>query len=269
MSCMSRWLVAAALVVSTSYPASAIDISTCGEMIPRGQTGRLVADLACSGGYAVVLEQSATVDLNGHSITTSNGGSGVSCLGRRCSVVSAVATPGDMSDADGGINATFGIVASDLRRLTVANVSITSFTFGIRVPDARVSLTDVTVSDCPNVGILATKLRLANVTANNNKHGMGASRSVSGSNVTAIGNQEFGIDSTGGRVKIDGVLSTGNGRFGVFARIVKLANGTVTGNGEVDIVALRRPPRLINITCDSSASGPLPSPSWGVCSLDP
>jgi hypothetical protein len=73
----------------------------------RGETALLQNDLSCGGAFvaAVNLGDHATLDLNGHAITsdtTSN--AAVRCTGRRCSVVG----PGDISGPDVGIGLVIG-----------------------------------------------------------------------------------------------------------------------------------------------------------------
>jgi len=97
------------LVPFIAYPARAIDITACGQVVPDGQIGVLQTDLDCGGTYntcfadaalacaadpactdtgcgGVMLRNGATLEMNGH--TVANGI--VLCpyrVSRRCSVV--------------------------------------------------------------------------------------------------------------------------------------------------------------------------------------
>src|SRR5207249_8114063 len=63
-------------------PGWAIDILSCGEMVPAGDVGVLQADLTCSG-VGVEVDEMATLQLNGHSITGAS--PGVFCP-HRCTI---------------------------------------------------------------------------------------------------------------------------------------------------------------------------------------
>jgi hypothetical protein len=83
-------LLAISLLLLSTQPAAALDILTCGAVVPRGEVGVLQNDLTCSGEYAAVsLESGASVDLNGHAIH-GPATKGVICLGTRCAVTRGV-----------------------------------------------------------------------------------------------------------------------------------------------------------------------------------
>ena len=82
------------LVPLISSPVFAeIEVNTCGQVVPEGETGLLTADLECVDvGEAVLLSDGAHLELNGHTITTDPASDervkrGVRCLaGTVCSV---------------------------------------------------------------------------------------------------------------------------------------------------------------------------------------
>ena len=63
MSKLLRWPVALLLLATT---ALAIDITTTGQTVPRGQMGILQADLRCPSAVGVFLDNRATLAMNGH-----------------------------------------------------------------------------------------------------------------------------------------------------------------------------------------------------------
>ncbi len=69
---MTRIVVAIAVFGALSVsPAGTLDITTCGQSVPDGDTGVLQADLDCSADpaeAAVTLGRSSTLDMNGHAI---------------------------------------------------------------------------------------------------------------------------------------------------------------------------------------------------------
>lgn len=58
------------LILASTTSAKAIDISSCGTTVPKGETGVLQTDLDCSNDlFGVRLLRKATLDLNGHAIS--------------------------------------------------------------------------------------------------------------------------------------------------------------------------------------------------------
>src|SRR5207245_3106154 len=96
---MNRLVWALGITLLLGGVGRAIDIGFCGLDVPPGQVGVLQADLTCSG-VGVELEEMATLQMNGHSI--SGGSIGVFCS-RRCTIQG----PGEIIGAS-----SFGIVTS-------------------------------------------------------------------------------------------------------------------------------------------------------------
>jgi len=62
--------------------AQALDITSCGQTVPAGETGVLVGDLQCDPATrGVTLQYAATLDLNGHALVAPDGWA-VWCNGR-------------------------------------------------------------------------------------------------------------------------------------------------------------------------------------------
>ena len=110
---MNRLAWAFGITLLVGGAGQAIDIGFCGSGVPPGQVGVLQADLTCSG-VGVELEEMATLQMNGHSI--SGGSIGVFCS-RRCTIQG----PGEIVGATN-----FGIVTSTnpSPRVVVEDVTI-------------------------------------------------------------------------------------------------------------------------------------------------
>jgi hypothetical protein len=282
--------------------AAAVDVTVCGQIVPAGQTGVLVADLDCSampaGANAIVLERKASLDLQGHTLigpAWDNGaqGAAVRCLfgeprcvetptGLRCKgpngacrVFSSTTTPGTITGPGAAIGSQAHLAIENLILTAAAVGAFTEF-------DGKLVARDVSVTGAGGYGLSSGKgITLTNVTSSGNRIGVfgytGKSL-VRGTNVIANGNTLGGIVSNGS-VKLRGVTATGNGSGdpipggGVSAPRVTLIDATVTGNiqgGEpMDIAATRRP-QLRNVVCGHSAvfPGDPATPTLGVCTDD-
>jgi len=74
------------MAILAGGPALAMDITTCGQFVPAGESAVLTTDLACArtttwpfSAQGVTLDGGASVHLSGHSITGDGGGVGVTC----------------------------------------------------------------------------------------------------------------------------------------------------------------------------------------------
>lgn len=288
-----RWIVfLLALGVTTAH---AVDVTTCQQVVPAGETGVLVADLDCSGlggtdDNAVRLETRATLHLNGHRIT----GSPLIVTVVRAPSKGSVRIIGPGTLADGGA----GILSDDGARISVTDdVTISGCTAGIRNPRGRVIARNVTLTDNSGDGIMAAVLDATDVTVERSgirglvgTQNMRLARVVSSQNgvVGLVGKRIKGEDLTlddngyqavfapGGHVVATRLVATGNDIAGIVGRVVRLVDSTVTGNGDgvgvpVDI-ATDRLPKLLNTTCDHSATivdGTTdPMLPWHVCAND-
>jgi hypothetical protein len=82
---MWRWLPLAIVLLLGPGPVSALDITTCGVTVPRGEVGTVQADLACQPGdiHAVALEDRAVLQLSGHTISNPahfSSGAAIRCI---------------------------------------------------------------------------------------------------------------------------------------------------------------------------------------------
>jgi len=253
------WItLAAALVVPAS--ASALEIFTCGQEVPTGGTGILIADIVCPGttGYGVLLGSRTTLQLNGHSIS----GAGISVYvtgGKRI----VIEGPGELAGADqvgvfapnnvGKIGVTMrdGVVMHDIRESAIALGQ------GNKV---KLELDDVTIRDNAGSAVAdcnGLKLKATDFAVTNNGTGI-----------------------CGDAIKVKRGTITGNGVAGIFSWTarVKLIDSTVTGNDTADNaydIETTKRPKLVNSSCDHSVQLPafpgLPAPgapSWGVCTGD-
>jgi hypothetical protein len=257
--------------------ARALDISTCGGEVPVAEEARLLTDLACSGDFAILLHNRATLDLDGHTITLVRSGGNqvaVQCV-TDCTVIGGAALPGSIVGSGAPLVASTSGVA--MRRGTVRNVQVSGFTYGI-VADRRVEIEDVTVSDCRDFGVLARKGNVTTISVAAAGNGVGIqARRVTAVGLDVSGNAEGGLyarrvfaqqvtANSNGRwgivgehvVKIDGAAASGNGDVGVLSsRVLQVSGSDLTGNG-VDVASYRQP-RLSALTCASSRRLPPPS----------
>lgn len=265
-----------ALVPLLVGPAYGVDVTMCGEVVPAGEVGVLQADLTC--GPAIMVEEGATLDLNGHMLNMSSGAVGVLC-GGDCVVTSSVGT-GTIVGPDPGGESCGQLCCGILgyRTTRASNLTISAF----------------------SSGILSRRLEAAHVSASNNLRGLEA-RSALLDNVTANDNSEVGVitedspslirmtDSTvsgnggagitiggtrGGRLNAVGVTITNNGCVGVVARErkhVRLADSQVTGHA-IDLETAKRP-QVSDTACGTSShltgGGCAVNGPWGVCANDP
>jgi len=285
--------------------AAAVDITACGQFVPDGDEGDLVASLDCTGSsshcidapetacttdadcaaagalgagcyrYAVRLGNRSTLRLNGFSIVGQVGGSpadrpfsGVICRGKNCVV-----------DGGGGSIEQFqnnGIWHFGHGKLTVSNISFDEA--GTAVVTAYFSkklfVNDVTVHG--GLGISARDIYGSNVNLIHEPLPFCESspalygRKIRGSNLTATSvSAEKRLEVTG--LTVDGSPGCGDGVV-VQSGLVVLTDSSITGAPRFDLVSRTRP-RLVNTTCGSSRRiGPgnvvLETETWGVCAGD-
>lgn len=280
--------VLVALLLCAPATANAVPVTTCGETVPKGQTGELAGDLDCSSasGFCVVpgaagvavpcstdadcastglpascartavsLGLGAKLDLGGHVLT----GAGVRCADKG----SCTVRNGEIDGAPVGVLAGAKVVAENL---VVKNCGI-----GIQ-SDRTVRATGVTVQNCSSDGINATQgLRVAGSSAlDNGGVGFGAGRgTLKGVDVVASGNWH-GVDAR--TATVTGLTAHGNVDAGVItSRNLTLIDSTVTGNGDgtggpgPDVASQDGRIKLRNTTCGYSFSPVHPGPH---CALD-
>lgn len=246
-----RTRVGLALVLLAATVAAALDLTTCGAVVARGQTGVLRNDLLCAGEFAgVSLESGATLDLNGYAIR-GPAVKGVYCSGR-CRVVSRV--PG--GEITGTITGIFNWTTLPLtvRDVTVRDLDPATPDFGIEAPAAKVDLQRVTVRRAGNIGIIARRAFLREVDASEQLDiGVYGIDLVRAWHLVTDDNGTWGV-VTAGRLAAADLLARGNGMGGI--RIVRgrVLGGTITGNHPplgLDVWAFERP-RLVGVVCARS-----------------
>jgi hypothetical protein len=285
---MLRSLVALSLAVALlPSSARAFPISTCGMLVPDGDSGTLAADLNCTdpGTPAVRLGHRATLELAGHTIQGISAEpmvshNVISCLDTACTIIG----PGGISGNDGTVNygvCVFGPVPGLLTMTSDGQGEITVSNCGTGIAGGKGKLQDVH-AESNMAGIsLFQKAKLANVTASGNQFGVIGNR-IHAVKLTASTNTEFGVVGNGakGKVTLLNLTATGNGDAGVIAYGVTIKTGTVTGNNGyaqgIDVVSAKMP-HVSVLSCGLSGkigepyfSGPPPllAGTWGICTGD-
>jgi hypothetical protein len=248
---MMRSVMTLLVVLTLQAIAGAVDITTCGQLVPAGEVGVLQADLSgcVANDVAVAVADRGMLQLNGHAIES--GAVGVQCVGRRCTVEG----PGEVRD-------------------------LSLFGIWITAERGRLVVRDAVVRDNGSIGIASTgslaRIALERVTVTGSRSGIETTTNggVTGEDVDASGNLQWGVVS-GKKLRLtrSTVLDTGVGQpepgDGVvsFAGKATLIDSTVTGSTGKDLLTFK-PPRLVRSICGSSGSPYIPSLSWGVCTDD-
>ena len=271
MSKLLVWPVALLLLATT---ALAIDITTTGQTVPRGQTGTLQADLSCTpSAIGVFLDDGATLEMNGHVLdgcyVSQAGLSGVRIRVRGSGLI-----------RHAGIQIRSGT-------LIVRDVDIQDAPYWgiLGSPDAQdgystLRLRNVTVTGSGRDGIRGTKVMARDVTSSGN--GLGAlgdgivgAAGVKGRDLVVSNNSGEGISAWAGNVRLRDSQVTDNALGGVLGLgisrgALKVIRSTVTGNdlqpGYADLVS-QQPPKVRDSTCGSSLDAQEMVP-WGVCAND-
>ena len=244
------------LVVAAT--AHAIDITTCGQVVPFHETGTMQVDLTgCTVG--VVLDDRATLEMNGHAIADSTDAA-VDCLGKRCTVLG----PGEIAGGSRGIRHDLPtylhskLLVQDLDIHDVAGIGIGSNSIGIG-RGGTVRATNVAVRSSGlyffDAAVVADKLQATDLTVTDSDTFGVTSFRIRATRLTATGNYEEGVQAEGpvGKARLVDSVLTGN---------------SYNFQGGGDIWAFRRP-SLIGTTCGRS-EGPLSSDfAWCVCANDP
>lgn len=260
--------VLALLVLATTV--SAIDITTPGQTIHRGDPGVLQADITCGPLEAgIELENGAQLFLNGHKLD------GCDVVGNGPTPTAptriAVAGPGSIHHA--GISLRQG-------KLKVRDLHIEDAPyFGIlgsgdaNDGPSQVTATNVEVTGCGATGIQATKVSARDVTSSDNGGALPYAAGIVGwagvkaSGLTATGNQGDGVYVSWGPLRLRDATLTGNRDFGAIGDpSIKIVRSTLTGNGQAD-VASQLMPNLRSTTCGTSLNAQTLMP-WGICAND-
>jgi hypothetical protein len=221
-------------LASTALAAPApIPVTTCGQTVPAGKRGVLVADLDCTGHYAGVnLGTNARLLLDGRTITGATGAA-VLCE-KSCRVQGPGALSGSLTGASG----------------------------------YRVQVTGVDVSG-NSIGINATTAQVADSTFTGNNEAIHAQRTARVSDSQLVGNPIFNVIARHAALR-DVTISGGEiGIVAATAGLIDSSVDTTADGGETIDFRTDKRPRLRNSTCAGrSERRQSPSESWQICALD-
>jgi hypothetical protein len=232
-------LLTAALSWSVAHAAPPpVAVVACGQVVPTATTGKLAADLDCTGAEGIQLGARATLDLDGHMLS-GDSYDGVLCAGA-CTVTGGGAISGfkrGVSSAKGAIKVGGGgaIVFTNQISGIVGKrtVQAKGVTFAGHAVEAISAVQTATLEGC---------------TLTDNSTGIASSSTV----------------------KLIGTTITG-GAIGIYARGASLSYSTIDtttdGLNGPDILTLGGRPRLKASSC-AGKSQKYGGPSWGVCALD-
>ena len=253
------------VALSLASVAAAVEITGCDQEVPAGEVGVLTTDLDCSwdtepGSYGVELGRSATLDLQGHTITGPEWA--VYCPGPGRCTVTSTGSPGTLTGAEAGI-------WTPASKVVVSNVRFVGNQYGIS-NNPKATLDDVTFE---NNGFALT------------------TRSLRATNVGLTGTCAAAYCLDVGRGRIDGLVTNTTDSANVIqvTRSIKLTNVSMIGSpSQVAVLAsgirvvngvfsghaldlASRSLRVLDVTCgqsrrfgrDGSVIG-----TWGICAND-
>ncbi len=249
--------------------ARGMDVTACGQTVPAGQHGVLVADLTCPSGTGVVVGRRATLDLAGHAIAA-RGASAIECLGRNCTITSS-GGPGEIS----GTSLIDCIVTEPRTRLRLDNLHVHDCRTCIETnPEyhsgqgAIVNASHVVVDHCADVGINVRVLHADHVSVTQARGwiALWSEMFLEGNNITASDNDQIGIFAT--HLRARNLWANNNGRYGVSSfGLVSIRGGEILNNGSWDLVARRA--GLVGVNCGRSIqSAQALTETLGVCADD-
>lgn len=240
---MIRPLLLAALLLLRPGLAAAIDITSCDQVVPKGQVGEVLNDLDCSGGTfaaGVTLLNHATLRLNGHRINGPvTSGALVHATGKAAKIVG----PGEVDTSDYGC-----IIAEEANLLVEGGDGIDVHHCYTAVSAQNLRIANVTVHDNEGIAIYGVVLKAKDVVAYASWGGLAGGIRAHVENLTATDNLVFGVnaelltvkDSTftgnswgvdGKIVTIRGSQITDNTNYGARANVMRVVDSTITGNG--------------------------------------
>ncbi len=227
-------------------PAAALDITTCGQVVPIGQAARLVTDLACASGNGVVLANRTRLYLDGHVLSGSADASNVVCQGPRCKIVG----PGEL------VGGHFGVAGS-----------------------GKVAISDVTVRDQIRGGIDGLfSVRVRRVTMTGIGFGAPAPSSTEVIRTGDLRGTDLVVQNNAGGVstvdyRLRNALIADNGGIGIGGPgRGRLSHSIATGNlggplgMPIDLYAIEQP-KLVDTVCDHSYNADNGT-SFNICQLD-
>jgi len=276
---MKRYvLVSIALMAIAADVAGAVDVVSCGQVVPAGEIGELTGALDCSsassGSPAVVLGNRATLELHGNPLTAPPDGTGVACQGRKCTVEG----PGWLLAAPFPQTSLAGVAAVKNVLVSGGGLEIYRNETGVLASDGTARLSGVTLRQ-NGTGVEAKVLKAEQIfVLNSERIGIEASKGVRGEAIEVRDSGWAGISTR--TFKIDGFIAATNGFTGTTSggailatRRGVLRNSSISANEfngvPLDLIT-GSPPTVIDTTCHHSAMliDGAPSGTWGVCSLD-
>ena len=251
-------------VVGTGF--AQVEVTECGQVVPARQTGVLMVDLDCpveAGSAVVTLEERASLEMNGHTI--SGGWQGVQVLGRR----GTIRGPGQIVAGDW--EGTGRRIVFE-RRLEINDVTVDGGAWeGIANRYGNLGYllaTNVTVNNVRDYGVFVGKLKGSNLTANGNGFtGFNVAR-LKATDITANGNGHYGISA--GRIgRSTNITANGNARDGIWTNrgIRSCRNVTASGNGEAGVLSYKTS-TMIGFTATGNAGPGYSSHLAGVRLID-
>jgi len=239
-----RALVVLALLSSASSAEATkpmVEVTTCGQAVPRGTVGYLTGDLDCTGFEdlpgAVLLSQAATLELRGFRVT-------------------------------GGI---MNVICGEMR----TKAGVTNL---YSVQHCAVVGGGGTLSAAEAHGISGDRLTVSDLTIENaGQEGLFANRKGRITDVVITGSGGSGMWALGSMF-IVGTTISGSGAQGIFATSsLRIVSSTVLGNGVggscspsrpcLDILSEKRP-RVVDTQCGTSGVSDRYPYNWGICASD-
>ena len=189
----STMVLMLAILLSVARPVDAVTVklSSCGQTVSAGESATLMRDLDCSPMSAeggVILQDGATVNMNGFTVRGMGDGFGILCgasSGGRASC--RVNGPGSIEGFSVGIG-------GDRCRIVARGVLLEGNGYGVYAPNAcDVKVASINVLNSSFDGISGSRVRLrSSWIAYNGRHGVVAKRIVA-RGLTATHNGEQGV----------------------------------------------------------------------------
>jgi parallel beta-helix repeat protein len=224
-----------------AVPSGARAQVACGDVIAKGQTVTLTADLGPCDGVESAIHVEGILDLGGHTVTcadTNGDGDvpyGIDLRNARTQVRNGIVT-----------GCYDGVWVGGSGRHTVEGVTATAavrYGFYVASSSAKNRLSGNTARASGDDGFQTwgTSNAIArNVAENNGGDGIDVTRTTKNkvTDNTATNNAESGIEVTGTRNKVTGNTATANAAFGIAVGDAKnkVIGNTATGNATADII---------------------------------
>lgn len=265
---IARWAilvaVLAVVVLGGRSNAMTIAVTECGQVVPAGKTGELVANLTCpvkveigtmAERSAVYLEAGARLRLNGYTLAGVNNAVG-------CPKKCYIEGPGVIRDFPVGISSTG---TAQVRDVEFANNGQSAI---YQMGGSVLRLTNVVIRDADGLGaITAALVRAKGLIIDGCWVGIWGGRLI-GSDIAIQNCGSRGIYNS--QIRATRLNVTDNAGIGIASHRVSLRDSIVTGNetgGQGVDIQTDRAPRLRNSICGRSQQGE-GGTSFGVCQND-